>query len=1210
MQTDEQKKRITIGVLAGAQIYYRTILGNFIGPVLHGVASAAHDYDCNLLLSCGMEQLPQTRPGWPIPGPDVDFLPVGPWNCDGLIVLNPLFCEPWAKHIRDFVAQGTPVVYIAAGETGPGVVVDNASGIRQAMAHLVAHGHRAIAFLAGHPQDVNGDSSIRLRAYRDAVQEFDLARDPRLIAYSYHRISEGKLATQQLLKSGVQFTAVVASNDEGAIGAMAALRQADLRVPQDVAVIGFDDTLEALTQTPPLATLHYSQSEMGYRALELMLEYMADPEKESKTIKIPVRLIPRHSCGCYPGAQLASQDTDLPQVTLCKDRPSAMSHLVQTMTEHAMSEAQRLCVEEVHTLCSRLVETFVSSAKFGEPATFYQTLDEILAQTEMAMEDAHIWHAAAAILEGQLNLLLGTGRLSLMHGLAETMLHQMWIMVAGTVRRQFRQQLVRKQWIVDCTGQLSAGLLNAMSESQIFEIMAENLPRMGIERADVAFFESEGDDPVAWSLIHSIFRQDGAPYRMRTRQFPTPDLYAEPFQLALLPLRLEDRTGFVVFDVAKLEVYGSIVWQLLTFFKTVRLYQEATEGRRLAEEANQFKSKFLSMVSHELRTPLSLVIGLSEMILRDETDNEAVRRRDLETILASARDLDTLLRDVLALSRADVNQLQLTCEALDLAEILRSVAAIGQQLTCDKGLTWQADIPQRLPPVWGDRTRLRQVVMNLVGNAVKFTRQGGVSLRVVYDETGITVSVTDSGPGVPPDEHDTIFTEFHQSTRTADRGYGGLGLGLAICKLLVKMHQGQIGVESSGAEGEGATFYFSIPRRQAARIAPARIAGVEIAPAEAAQIKAAPPLSAPLSAPHPAIILGVSHAGDEKPLQAHLVRQGFDVRLMQIDAAQAWDLPPQFSAPQAMVLDAQVAAVQGWEVLTTLRSHSATRNTPVMFYSLGADKTMGAVLDVDYLHKPVSVADLTLALERQGVNQESAAGKTVLIVDDEPHILQMHARMVKLWSPEIRVLEARGGREALTLMNETTPDLVLLDLMMPEVDGFKVLAAMRETPSTRDVPVVVVTAQVLSQEDMARLNRGVASVLQKEMFSVPEMLTHVAEALERRRITPTPCQALARKAMGYLHESYDEEALSLEDVANHLGVCKEYLARCFREETGVTLITYLNRYRVERAKSLLRGNQMRIVDVALEVGFSSSAYFSRVFKQEVGQSPLEYRQVA
>ncbi|MBN2004908.1 MAG: substrate-binding domain-containing protein [Anaerolineae bacterium] len=1202
MQTESRKNRVTVGVLAGEQMYYRTILGTYVGPVLHGIISATNDYGCNLLLSCGMEHyMAKERPAWPKPGADVDFLPVGPWNCDGLIVLNALFSESRSQYIRDLAAQGTAVTYVNICEPGPSVGVDNESGIRQAMEHLIAHGHRAIAFLAGHPRDLEGDSRFRLDIYRRLVQEFNLVNDPDLIVYSYHCIDGGKKAMQQLLDSGVSFTAVLASNDEAAIGALAALHEANVRVPQDVAIIGFDDTLEASTQVPPLTTIHYSQSELGYRAVELLLEYIADPGREIRNVKIPVRLIRRQSCGCRPGAHLSADDLDIPKTVTSQNRPMAMSRLVQAMTESAMSEAQHLSVEEVHVLCSRLVEAFVSSAKFGEPTTFYQTLDEVLAQTDVAMEDAHIWHSAATVLESHLGLLLGTGRLSLMHGLAEVMLHHMWIMVTESAQRQFRRQMARKEWVGYCVGQLSIALLNAINEAQIYESMVESLPRMGIERVDVAFFEPEGDDPVAWSLVRSVLPPGESPRRMLSRQFPAPDLYAKPFQLALLPLHLEDRTGFVVFDVAKLEVYGGIVWQLVTFFKTVRLYQEATEGRRLAEEASRFKSRFLSMVSHELRTPLSLIIGLSEMILRDETDNEAVRRRDLETILTSARDLDTLLRDVLALSRADINQLQLTCEALDLTEVLHSVAAIGRQMAGDKGLTWQVDLPDRLPPVWGDRTRLRQVVMNLVSNAVKFTWQGSVTLRAGCDADAITVSVADTGPGVPPDERDTIFTEFHQGTRTSNRGYGGLGLGLAICRLLVEMHQGRIGVESSGAEGDGATFYFSIPRFYPAGVAQE----------ESPQVLSASPLpAASPSVLQPAVVLGVSRAGGESPLQERLTRQGFDVRLLQVDAIRNWELPPQFSASQALVLDAHIAAMQGWEVLTALRSNSATRDTPVMFYSLEADKTTGSFLEVDYLRKPLSVADLTLALERQGVNQDGAAGKTILIVDDEPFILQMHARMVKLWSPEIQVLEAKSGQEALALMRETVPDLVLLDLMMPEVDGFDVLEAMREASSTRDVPVVVVTAQVLSQDDMARLNRGVASVLQKELFSVPEMLTHIAEALERRRVMPTPSQSLARKAMGYVHEHYDEESLSLESVAGRLGVCKEYLARSFREETGVTLVTYLNRYRVERAKALLRGNPMRIVDVALEVGFSSSAYFSRVFRQEVGQSPQEYRQVA
>ena len=187
------------------------------------------------------------------------------------------------------------------------------------------------------------------------------------------------------------------------------------------------------------------------------------------------------------------------------------------------------------------------------------------------------------------------------------------------------------------------------------------------------------------------------------------------------------------------------------------------------------------------------------------------------------------------------------------------------------------------------------------------------------------------------------------------------------------------------------------------------------------------------------------------------------------------------------------------------------------------------------------------------------------------------------------------------------PDLVLLDLMMPELDGFGVLEMMRSDEMSRDIPVIVLTGQVLTQEDMVRLNRGVTNVLKKGLFSIEETLTHVEAALARNKHLGSETQRLVRKAMASIHE-HSSEPISLKDVARLVGVSKEYLARCFHQETGVTLVTYLNRYRIGQAKARLEVGETNLTEIALEVGFSSGPYFSRVFRQEVGMSPSEYRQ--
>jgi CheY-like chemotaxis protein len=334
----------------------------------------------------------------------------------------------------------------------------------------------------------------------------------------------------------------------------------------------------------------------------------------------------------------------------------------------------------------------------------------------------------------------------------------------------------------------------------------------------------------------------------------------------------------------------------------------------------------------------------------------------------------------------------------------------------------------------------------------------------------------------------------------------------------------------------------------------------------------------------------------------HLAEQGFEVEVLVADGKGNWLTQVLVHPPGAVVLDLEMASERGWEALRTLKGRLATQDVPVLFYAL--EENNGALLEMDYLAKPVGTAELTRALERQGL-VDAQAGQTVLVVDDEPAVLEMHARVVEARLPGGRVLEARDGREALEVIRNELPDLVLLDLMMPEVDGFAVLEGMRERETTRDIPVVVLTGQELTQEDMGRLNRGVAAVLGKGLFSVEETLERVEAALARHQEPGGEMQQLVRRAMAYVHQHYAEE-ISREDVAVHVGLSEGYLSRCFSQQVGVPLATYLARYRIMQAKRLLAKGKS-VGWVATAVGFSDRSVFSNAFRREVGMSPSAYR---
>jgi len=1208
--------RPTIGVLAGWRVYTGT-LDTFLGPVYQGTRAAARDLGCNLLLSCSVDVgigQGAPRPAWAVPLPDVDFIPVGPWNVDGLLIVGRFTSEPTASYLKRLVAQRYPIVFVGAGEKGPTVMADNEGGIRQAMAHLIEHGHRRIAFIAGYQRDGDGDSARRLNAYHAILEEHGLENDLRLLAYGSHSTGGGRQAMEQILASDTPFSALVASNDLSALGAMQVLSRAGKRIPQDVAVIGFDDRLEATVHTPSLTTIRYPAFEEGYQGVELLLKYITGQVKGHQTVQIPTQLIVRESCGCLIGvSSITIPPSQTPQegkLHKSKTAEDVARELAAMMNIHV----QGLPLDELQSFCQELVDAFITSLKQSDGLAWHLTWRQVLQRLMASGNNLHAWQTAISFLQDTVPTLIDTQSDPNTQRQAEELLAQARHVISEMAHEQYTRHLLRQIDIADQMGRMTARFLAAQDEAGIFAVLPDSLPKIGIKHAVVAFYESEGEDPAAWSVVQAPPVTDEAQRRFPSRQFPPDGLYPadQPFSLALLPLRIQGgASGFIAFDSGNLEPCADVVRQLAAALRSVNLYREAVQARRLAEErrqmaeeANRLKSRFLSMVSHELRTPLNLISGLSDLLLR-ETQPEAAlngnRQEDLERIYVNAQHLDGLIRDVLDLTRIEVGQLQLSYEAVDIHEMLEPVIVIARQLTRDKALHWKTDIPAELPRVWGDRTRLRQVVLNLINNAVKFTTQGEVSLRVTacdkdantskdaHASRTLTISVRDTGLGISPDEKDLIFDEFRQSERTTTRGYGGLGLGLAICKLLVEMHQGTIGVDSSGEEGCGAEFYFTLPVME------------RDATGESDTVA---------SCDH--VLLLTEDVTQGQRLEEHLAHKGVDIVMHAVDADTDWRALLCGGSPDAVILDQAVTAAHGWNILRTLKEYPHTRDVPVLCYTLSGDGDKGALLPLDFMMKPLGKTQLAEMLLGQGLldpQEDAPEARKILIVDDDPNILAMHTRMVQAQSPgdsQYHVLQARNGREALDILQREHPDLVLLDLMMPELDGFDVLEAMRNDPATQRIPVVILTAQVLTEDDMARLNRGMVSILSKGLFSAEETLEHIEAMLARRRKTVREVQRLVHKAMAYIHTNY-MQSLTRGDIASHVGLSERHLTRCFQQEMGVTPITYLNRYRIQQAKILLEAGNMGITEVAMAVGFSSGGYFARVFRQEMGVAPREYQ---
>lgn len=510
-------------------------------------------------------------------------------------------------------------------------------------------------------------------------------------------------------------------------------------------------------------------------------------------------------------------------------------------------------------------------------------------------------------------------------------------------------------------------------------------------------------------------------------------------------------------------------------------------------------------------------------------------------------------------------------------------AKIGEQLAREKGLGWLAQLPPRGPLVIGDRTRLRQVTLNLVSNAVKFTPGGRVVLNLAVTGQQAVVSVSDTGIGIPPNEREIIFREFYRSESTIQAGYGGLGLGLAISKQLVEQHGGSIGVRSPGELGSGSTFFFTLP----------------ILSATASHSS----LASPLSTPANSVVVLTEHTDPADQLSAFLKERGFNLRIYQVDEEIEWLSDVIAAPPAALVLGNHLAAREGWAIIGMLKRQPATEHIPVLAYSLDVEHDRGELLELNYLHKPLRPEQLAEELAHYcGLEGRQ---HTVLVVDDDPAILDLHSRLVRQIG--CQAITARNGREALDVISQTRPDLILLDLMMPVMDGFAVLDALQAQETLRNIPVIVLTAHLLSEADIERCNRGVAAILSKGLFNSAETLSRIEAALSRQHTLGRATQQLVRQATACIHTRY-AEGLTREDIARHVGISADYLTDCFRQELSITPMTYLRRYRIRQARELLETSDLSIIQVALACGFSESAHFSRTFQREVGMTPRAYRQ--
>jgi diguanylate cyclase (GGDEF)-like protein len=579
--------RPTIGVLAGWSTLEGSRPDRYRVSIMQGIQFAARNRGCHLLTSWGIRRIYQIEDFyscWPDVSPETDFVPVGPWNTDGLIVFAPLGNQKQSIYLQQLIAQGFPVLFIASGEHGSRIAFNNKLGIHQAVMHLVEHGHRRIAFIAGRPADM-GDSKSRLDAYYAAVTEYGLDADPELVTWGWHDFMEGYKAMRELLHSGVKFTAIVASNDISAIGAMQAIRESGLQIPQDIAIIGFDDEPGAMAQVPPLASVHVPLNLIGEQAVLLMADHL-EGLAALDSVQVSPRLMKRQSCGCisdvvFSAANGTSSDGTAPARQSVKPGiQEVQRQLVTKMLSALPSELRFPGGKQIQQTCNILVEAFYMSLKQGNPTNFQTAFLESIHEMEMADASIGYWQEMISILRREMLQLPLLRRQSKTRHLAEDMLHQARAIIGESAQRQDHRHQYLQYLEAQTLNSVTARLSVALSDAQVVELLNTNLPGIGIRHARLMFFEAEQEDPVAWSVVPGLLEDRSLDMRFRSREFPPPGLYArdELLNLILLPLVFQNEVlGYAAFDASNIGSCVVIAIQLAATIKVSRLHAQVVE---------------------------------------------------------------------------------------------------------------------------------------------------------------------------------------------------------------------------------------------------------------------------------------------------------------------------------------------------------------------------------------------------------------------------------------------------------------------------------------------------------------------------------------------------------------------------------------------------------------------------------------------------------
>jgi signal transduction histidine kinase/AraC-like DNA-binding protein/DNA-binding LacI/PurR family transcriptional regulator len=683
--------------------------------------------------------------------------------------------------------------------------------------------------------------------------------------------------------------------------------------------------------------------------------------------------------------------------------------------------------------------------------------------------------------------------------------------------------------------------------------------------------------------------------RYSKRFLPDPN-WPETRSRVVIPVRLGDET-LGLLDMHSRRPFFNLRWDIISLqaladqfaiaLSNADLYSQAVESREIAERADQLKTRLLANVSHELRTPLNVILGYSQAALTNSNLYGAPLPdgllQDLHYIYQSGEHLIRIINDLLDLSRAEIGELNVFPEPVEprpfLKEIFDSMAKMNKRPEPD--VRWQLEIPQRLPVIQADPVRLRQILLNLLSNAGKFTTSGQIVMGAEVEPPYLHLWVADSGEGIPIEQQESIFEPF-VVVDTASRRREGIGLGLSITRRLVALHGGSMSLESQPGRGSVFHIYWPLPNLSGALSMP--------------QVPGA----------RPALIMVTSRGvvvDMDLPYEIGQIAARQNLEICMVHSVDELEGLLGEKQPVVLAWDMACAAPGEWNIIQRLQRHPQFASVPLILLGQGTGgiPEFGAT---NVMLKPFSGKKLMDLID--SFRPQEGTG-TVLVVDDDDQAAALYRDYVTSALPGHVVVHAADGQQAVQFLQENTPALVILDLVMPRMDGFAVLDALRSDSRTSRVPVIVLSGKLLTLDDVARLNFSHVVFHSKGLLSSEEIVHVLQQTVVGDTKLGQPTSRLVKQALAYMHQNFSR-ALTRGELAEMVGVSENYLNQIFHHEVGLSPLDCLNRLRILKARERLRSTGDTITQVAASVGIDDPAYFSRVFRKVTGISPQAFRQ--